>query len=106
MPASRLVLVCILCRCTESTTSSARGNLCRYRVLPMEKARPQGLIREKPGHASIAARPALPPAPPPIVAAAKEYQDEQYNDEERGVIHAAPPLIIISPSRNTGPCQP
>jgi hypothetical protein len=64
----------------------------------MEKARPQGLIREKPGHASIAARPASPPAPPPVVTAAKEYQDEQYNDEERGVIHAAPPLF---PPRET-----
>jgi hypothetical protein len=65
----------------------------------MEKARPQGLIREKPSHASIAARPASPPAPPPVVAAAKEYQDEQYNDEERGVIHAAPPSI--SPLKDT-----
>jgi hypothetical protein len=64
----------------------------------MEKARPQGLIRES--HTSIAARPASPPAPPPVVAAAKEYQDEQYNDEERGVIHAA------LPSRTRKPCQP
>jgi hypothetical protein len=63
----------------------------------MEKARPQGLIRES--HTSIAARPASPPAPPPVVAAAKEYQDEQYNDEERGVIHAAPPSI--SPLKDT-----
>jgi hypothetical protein len=59
----------------------------------MEKARPQGLIREKSGHASLAARPASPPATPPVVAAAKEYQDEQYNYEERGVIHAAAPLL-------------
>jgi hypothetical protein len=65
----------------------------------MEKARPQGLIREKSGHASIAAGPASPPATPPVVAAAKEYQDEQYNDEERGVIHAAPPLFLPSMTR-------
>jgi hypothetical protein len=56
----------------------------------METVHQRVLIREKPGHASIAARPASPPAPPPVVAAAKEYQDEQYNDEERNVIHAVP----------------
>jgi hypothetical protein len=107
MPSTRHWLwLCILCRCTESTTSSARGNLCRYRVLPMEKARPQGLIREKPGHASIAARPASPPAPPPVVAAAKEYQDNQYDDEESSVVHACTSLCAsVEDKSSPARCQ-
>src|ERR1044071_7486834 len=93
MPASHLVWLCIRCRCTESTTSSARGSLCRCRALPMEIGHQQTRVQGNNGHPSEPARPASPPAPTSIVAAAKEYQDEQYNDEERGVIHAAPPSI-------------